>query len=118
MEELTKKRRGRPSKVSTVEKTSILTPYQERAKKAWITRRSKKAEKLQALSPNQEKGKKVIFEDCISIKDIKSAIKTAKVDISVALKRLTDMGLCVVGVGIKSVDKDLKYDSITIKFQI
>ena len=108
MTELAKRKRGRPPKVKTTEEVPLLSSYQKRAKKAWATRRAKKV----------IFGNNISTDEIKDVDEIKDAIETTKSDIYIALKRLTDMGLNVIGVGIKSTRNSLECDNITIKFQI
>jgi hypothetical protein len=134
MAEIPKKKRSRPSKVK--ENFPKLTPGQERAKKAWATRRSKvdvppKAkEEIVMTSPGQDRAKKAWATrrsktnvpqpgvtpqtDDITLEKIKSALENTKADIATAINKLSSMGLTVHKLGLKSTDTITKLSDITI----
>ena len=102
MAEISKKKRGRPPK--SKENFPKLTPGQERAKKAWDTRRSK---------ANQSNDKIPQTND-MTLEKIKSALESTKADIADAINKLSSMGLTVHKLGLKSTDSVTKLSDITI----
>ena len=133
MAEISKKKRGRPPK--SKENFPKLTPGQERAKKAWDTRRSKadvppKAKgEIVMTSPGQERAKKawdtrrskanqsndkIPQTNDMTLEKIKSALESTKADIADAINKLSSMGLTVHKLGLKSTDSVTKLSDITI----